>query len=110
MLLLLRQIIKNEVTDLLEREPSEQELNNFMDEISDYLLEQTEKGKKVFLVEVEKLIRDYRNSNYRQCEECGVWYEIGSDNWNDLEDVPTCRDCKDYPDPDIMPGGKDYPY
>lgn len=107
-----RQLIKNEVTDMLGREPDEQELQKFVDEVNDYLLEQTEKGndKKVFFVDLSILMLDYRNANYRKCEECGNWYEIGSDNWNDLEDVPTCRDCKDYPDPDIMPGGKDYPY
>jgi hypothetical protein len=103
---MLKKILLNEVSYSLGRQPDPDELKNFVDYVNDYITEQDRLGKKVFLVNIESVIKEYRDANYRQCEECGECYEIGSNEWND--DGYHCVKCKPNYDPDMMPGGHDY--
>ena len=93
---MLRQIMMNEIRDALSRNPDEQEYKNFMDYVSDMILENDRMGKKTFLVDIEHAIIEYRDDNYRQCEECGEWIAYDSDEWN--SDRNCCRNCHDYDD------------
>lgn len=95
---MLKQIIKNEVRDALGRNPDDNELRGFIDCIGDYLLEEERFGRldKVFLVNIESVIQQYLKDNYKQCPECGEYFEINSDEWNC--DRECCRNCHDYDD------------
>lgn len=95
---MLRQIITNEVRDALGRNPDEHEVQNFIDYINDYLIEEERFGKinQVFLVNIESVIKEYLEDNYKQCPECGEYFEANSDEWN--SDRECCRNCHDYDD------------
>ena len=105
---MIKQILMNEVRDVLGRNPTEEEFKGFVDYIVEYFNDQVRAGKadKVFTADVGLLLYEYRNDNYRQCEDCGEWYLIGSDDWN--WDGCYCVNCKPNQDPDMMPGGHDY--
>lgn len=103
---MLKKILMNDITDSLGRRPTTDEFKIFVDYINDYLIDQEQSGKKVFLVDVEFAIKECRDAEFKQCEECGEYYLANSDEWN--VERGCCRNCHDYEDPDMMPGGHDY--
>ena len=104
-----RQALKNTIEMALDRQPTEKELQLFEDELEGYYHDAEVENKNVYLVTIETWITEIRNNYFQQCQECGKYYLMASDEWNPYEDEPICRNCKDVPNPDLMPGGKDYP-
>jgi hypothetical protein len=105
---MLKKILLNEVRDALGRNPTDEEFKGFEDYINDALIESERLGKldKVFLADIGLWVIEYRNDYYKQCADCGDYYLIDSDEWND--DGIYCANCKPNSDPDMMPGGHDY--
>jgi hypothetical protein len=105
---MLKKILLNEVRDALGRNPTAEEFKGFVDYIYDALLDEERAGKlnQVFLTNISLWIIEYRNGYYRQCADCGEYFLIGSDDWND--DGIYCVNCKSNCDPDMLPGGHDY--
>lgn len=97
----------NEIRDALGRTPTPEEFKSFVDYVNDALLEEERFGRlnQVFLVNISLWIHEYRKDNYRQCADCGEYFLIGSDDWND--DGIYCVNCKANIDPDMLPGGHD---
>lgn len=105
---MLKTILMNEVRDALGRNPTAKEFKRFVDYINDALLDEERAGKlnQVFLTNISLWVIEYRNGYYRQCADCGEYFLIGSDDWND--DGIYCVNCKANIDPDMLPGGHDY--
>lgn len=93
-----KKILMNEVRDALGRNPTDEEFKGFEDYVNDALLEAERLGKldKVFLTNVSLWVIEYLKDNYKQCPECGEYFEINSDEWNC--DRECCRNCHDYDD------------
>ena len=96
---MLKQILRAEVKDVLGRNPTDEELKKFADYIYEAYSDMSREKKDMFLADIGLLLYEYRNSNYHQCEDCGEWYEIGSDEWN--IDGYYCIRCKPNADPDF---------
>ena len=96
---MLKQILVNEVTDILGRTPDKEEFRVFMDVISDVW---SDRNGKIFLVNIEEAFRDCLKENFWQCEECGEWYLMRSDEWNEDIGGHVCRNCHPYNDPDTL--------
>lgn len=103
---MIKEIMRAEIKDVLGRNPDADEVKNFMDYIQDAYNDAQRAKKPFYLADVGLLLYEYRNANYHQCEDCGEWYRIGSDEWNN--DGYYCVNCKPNHDPDMMPGGHDY--
>lgn len=93
---MLKNMITNEICDALGRNPDQQEYQNFMNYVYDTIQENNRLGKKTFLIDVEHAILEYRDDNYKQCPECGEYFEFNSEEWN--KDRECCRNCHDYDD------------
>jgi hypothetical protein len=93
-----KKILMNEVRDALGRNPTDEEFKGFEDYVNDALLEAERLGKldKVFLTNVSLWVIEYLKDNYKQCPECGEYFEINGDEWNC--DRECCRNCHDYDD------------
>jgi hypothetical protein len=102
---MLEQIIKNEIKTEIGHEPSEKELQVFMEYIEGTFSDMEKDGKRMNVTDLEIAIHDCCKDCFAQCEECGEWF-LTDDDWNELEHC--CRNCKPYADPDMMPGGHDY--
>ena len=105
---MLKQILRNEVRVVLGRNPTDEELKDFADYVYETYLDMSRKGKpdRLYITDIPALLNKYLEENYRECEECGEYYKIGSDDWN--ADGHYCIKCKPNQDPDMMPGGHDY--
>lgn len=102
---MLEEIIKNTIQTEIGHEPSEQEVQVFMDYIEGTCSDMKQDGKRMKVVDIALAIHDCCKDCFAQCEECGEWFLTGED-WNEY--AHCCRECKPYQDPDMMPGGHDY--
>ena len=102
---MLRQILINEIKAEIGHEPTEKELQVFIDYIEGTMSDMEKDGKRMNVTDLEEAVRDCRKDYFAQCEECEEWFLI-DDDWNELEHC--CRECRPYVDPDMMPGGHDY--
>lgn len=90
-------IIRNEIADALGHTPDKAEQEQFIIYIHDEIAEKINKGQKVYLVDIEFAIRNCRDEQFIQCEECGDWFLPAK--INDM-DGRYCLTCKPHVDPD----------
>jgi formylmethanofuran dehydrogenase subunit E len=98
----LDEIIKNEVIDALGRNPEPDELAGFMEEIREYL--EINDKKKIFLVDIARVIEDHRHDNYHQCEMCGEWLRMDDESLWNSDFGWVCRECEHFYEPEAWLG------
>lgn len=101
---MLKQIFINEIVNVIGHNPSQEEYKIFYEHVHDFIMENVQKGKKVYMSMVELEIYNCRDQYFSQCEECGDYFLPDEMN----ESGYCCLKCKPNYDPDMMPGGHDY--
>lgn len=105
---MLKQILVNTIADALGRNPTNEEFTFFVDQLQEQYADAIKDGKKILPTDIELWVRETRDGYFKQCDECGEWYMMGDEIWNNEELGDYCIDCIPYQDPDMMPGGHDY--
>ncbi|MEE1030288.1 MAG: hypothetical protein UIC65_04675 [Alphaproteobacteria bacterium] len=65
-----KNILVNDIKDLLGHKPSKEEFNSALDYLNKYL------DATTLLIDVEVTLRDWRDDCCKQCESCGEYFLI----------------------------------
>ena len=73
----IKTILTNDIKDLLGHEPSKAEFKSALDYLNTYV------DDKTMLVDVELILRDWRNDCCKRCESCGEYFlsELMEERW-----------------------------
>lgn len=89
-------IIRNEITNLLNRECTNDDIVIFMRDIRDTIDCKISCGEPLYFADIETAMLNCRNDNYYRCPECWEWHT--KENWNECAEM--CLNCHQYDDPD----------
>lgn len=74
---MIKTILKNDIKDLLRHEPSKTEFKSALDYLNTHV------DDKTMLIDVELILRDWRDDSCKRCEGCGEYFlsELTEERW-----------------------------
>jgi hypothetical protein len=83
-----KNILVNDVKDLLGHKPSKKEFKSALEYLDKYIEDTT------MLVDVELILRDWRNDCCKRCESCGEYFlsELMEERWIGIGYQHVCSD------------------